>query len=545
MQLDKNTIMQIFGSLMKKPSFLSETDKYLLTPNDFSTSFEKYIFSSIYNLYTNGTQRINVVDIDNYLSAYPGIYERFINENGIEYLNDSEEISQESNFNYYYNKLKKFNAVRDLKKQGFDISNIYPDDISDDDYQKKMEKYDSMSVQEIFLAVKNPLLLLESKYNIGSDIETTKAAKGVKDLINQFKTTPDIGINVQGDIFNTVVRGARKGKFYIRSGGTGTGKTRSMVGDACYLAYPIRYNTKKNIWENLGSCEKVLFIATEQEKDEIESLILAYLSGVNEEIIITGDYSEDEEDRINKASEIMSIYEDNFFITEIADPNISSIKSLITRDFLEKDIQYIFYDYIFSSPSLLNEFRDLKIREDVVLMMFSTALKELAKDLNIFIMTATQLSGDYEEKKGIRNQSFLRGAKSIADKADVGAISLKVSEKDLNMLSEITSRYGLKPNQVTDIYKVRRGRYNDIRIWSNVDLGTCRKIDLFVTDSSFNEVENFKTIKFIFDDENIAKYDKVLNLLNFGEVIEEPVIAFSNTIEEKNEEESSDWDDFD
>lgn len=544
MQLDKNTIMQIFGSLMKKPSFLSETDKYLLTPNDFSTSFEKYIFSSIYNLYTNGTQRINVVDIDNYLSAYPGIYERFINENGIEYLNDSEEISQESNFNYYYNKLKKFNAVRDLKKQGFDISNIYPDDISDDDYQKKMEKYDSMSVQEIFLAVKNPLLLLESKYNIGSDIETTKAAKGVKDLINQFKTTPDIGINVQGDIFNTVVRGARKGKFYIRSGGTGTGKTRSMVGDACYLAYPIRYNTKKNIWENLGSCEKVLFIATEQEKDEIESLILAYLSGVNEEIIITGDYSEDEEDRINKASEIMSIYEDNFFITEIADPNISSIKSLITRDFLEKDIQYIFYDYIFSSPSLLNEFRDLKIREDVVLMMFSTALKELAKDLNIFIMTATQLSGDYEEKKGIRNQSFLRGAKSIADKADVGAISLKVSEKDLNMLSEITSRYGLKPNQVTDIYKVRRGRYNDIRIWSNVDLGTCRKIDLFVTDSSFNEVENFKTIKFIFDDENIAKYDKVLNLLNFGEVIEEPVISFSNTIEEKNEE-SSDWDDFD
>ena len=240
----------------------------------------------------------------------------------------------------------------------------------------------------------------------------------------------------------------------------------------------------------------------------------------------------------------MSIYEDNFFITEIADPNISSIKSLITRDFLEKDIQYIFYDYIFSSPSLLNEFRDLKIREDVVLMMFSTALKELAKDLNIFIMTATQLSGDYEEKKGIRNQSFLRGAKSIADKADVGAISLKVSEKDLNMLSEITSRYGLKPNQVTDIYKVRRGRYNDIRIWSNVDLGTCRKIDLFVTDSSFNEVENFKTIKFIFDDENIAKYDKVLNLLNFGEVIEEPIIAFSNTIEGKNEE-SSDWDDFD
>ena len=34
----------------------------------------------------------------------------------------------------------------------------------------------------------------------------------------------------------------------------------------------------------------------------------------------------------------------------------------------------------FSSPGLLGEFRDLKIREDVVLNMMSTALKDIAAD---------------------------------------------------------------------------------------------------------------------------------------------------------------------
>ena len=30
------------------------------------------------------------------------------------------------------------------------------------------------------------------------------------------------------------------------------------------------------------------------------------------------------------------------------------------------NIEYVFYDYIFSSPGLLGEYRDLKVREDIV-----------------------------------------------------------------------------------------------------------------------------------------------------------------------------------
>ena len=520
MNLDKNTILQIFGSLMKNPLLLAEVDKYSLTPQDFSTNFEKYIFAAINNLYQNGAERISVVDIDNYLVSHEAVYGVFTENNGIEYLNDAEDLATLENFNYYYNKLKKYNAIRDLKLMGFNTNKIYPENILDEDREAKLDAFEKMSVQDIFNSVKADVAKAESKYAKKSNTQTVKANDGIRDLIKKLKTTPEIGVNCQGEIFNTVVRGARHGKFYIRSGGTGTGKTRSMVGDACYIAYPIRYNSKTEQWENTGSCEKILYIGTEQKPEEIQTMIIAYLTDINEEKILYGNFNEKEEEILDKAMKLMDIYEDNFIISQIPDPSINEVKTHIRKHCLIEGIENVFYDYIFSSPSLLSEFRDLKVREDVVLMMLSTTLKDLAAELDVFIMSATQVNGELEDKKGIKNQTCLRGAKSIADKVDVGCITMKVTQDELTTLDVLIKKRGIKPNQVTDIYKVRRGRYNDVRIWSYMDLGTCRKQDLFITDANFKEIDGFQTIKILFDEDRIGEYDSILKLLNTGEVTE-------------------------
>ena len=42
--VDRSTVLQIFGSLMKHPQYLSESDKYNLTPNDFYYKLDTYIF---------------------------------------------------------------------------------------------------------------------------------------------------------------------------------------------------------------------------------------------------------------------------------------------------------------------------------------------------------------------------------------------------------------------------------------------------------------------------------------------------------------------
>ena len=50
MIVDKSCIQQVLGGLIKKPSILTETEKYNLTVQDFSSTFEKTIFAAINNL---------------------------------------------------------------------------------------------------------------------------------------------------------------------------------------------------------------------------------------------------------------------------------------------------------------------------------------------------------------------------------------------------------------------------------------------------------------------------------------------------------------
>lgn len=491
MENNKQIILQVFGCLMKDPLLLSDINNYHFDPSDFNSSFEKQIFGAIYNIYVGGATRINPVDIDVYLQTHEALYPTFLKNNGLEFLQDAEALSEESNFNYYYTTMKKYNAIRDLKREGFDISSIYPEDNLADNAEDLLQKFDRYRLEDIFDIIRENFTRIESKYGAGTNTTQISAIDGISSLLEQLKESPEIGASCQGTYFNTAVRGARRGKYYLRSAGTGVGKTRSMVGDACHIAYPIRYHTTHHAWEVEGNCQKILYISTEQEVEEIQTLILAYLTGINEEKILYGRYSQEEYEIIQQALSVMENYKDNFIIAQLPDPNVALVKGLIRKNCILYDTEYVFYDYIFSSPNLLSEFKDFHIREDVILCLLSTALKDLAVELNVFLMSSTQLSGDIDQKKGIKDQTCLRGAKSIADKVDVGCIITIVTEEEKNILSKLSADKGIMPNQVTDIYKLRRGRFNRIRIWSIADLGTCRKKDLFITDANFKTIEGF------------------------------------------------------
>ena len=513
--IDKETILQVLCGLMQNPTYLSQTDKYLLNLTDFSTVFEKYIFSAIYNLYQDGAKRITVVDIDNYFNSHPAAKAVFEKENGIEYLQDALDFSEPDNFPFYYKRLKKFNCLRDLKKDGIDISRFYCEDLTNPKAKEINERFEKLDVSDIFSLVRNKLTKLETDYSVGDASETNAANKNIRELVEQLKQKPEIGARLQGDIFNTICRGARETKFYIRSASSGTGKTRAAIGDACKLSYPIRFNTLKWEWEYNGASEKTLFIATEQELEEIQTLVLAYITGFNEEKILYGKYNEEELRVVEQALYLMDVYKDNLLIVRLSNPSVEQIKGVVRQNWLLYGIKNVFYDYIFSSPSLLNEFRDLKIREDVALNLLSTALKDLAVEMKLFIMSSTQTNAKSEDNdKGIKNESVIRGSRSIIDKCDIGCVISRVSKDEEELLSSAIEKIGVIPNQVLDVYKVRRGRYTNVRIWSQVDLGTCRKEDLFITDEKYNLIEGFKVIDFLFDEKDSPEILKLIKDLN-------------------------------
>ena len=497
---------------MKKPSLLSEKDKYNLQPSDFESRFERYIFIAILNSYTNGAQSLSEIDIDNYLMEHKDQYLLFQQNNGISYLQDALDMSTPENFEYYYNRIKKFNCLKDLKKSGFDISEFYEENELNPRQFEINQRFETLKPKDIFDSLKRRIYKVEGEYVEGDASVTTDVSVGIDELLEKLKNSPDAGARFQGKYFNTVTRGARKGKYYIVSFPSGGGKTRLLLGEACYLAFPMRYSWETMEWKITGNAEKTLFIATEQAKEEIQTMVVAYLTGINEDVILYGHFTKEQQTIIDQAKEVIKKYKNNLMIVQIPMPSVEIVKSVIRQNCIVNDTKNVFFDYIFSNPALLNEFRDLRIREDVALLMLSTALKDLAVEQDVFMMSATQLNSSQDtNEKGIKNQNSIRGSKSIVDKADIAMIGGLVPDDQRDQIAPYVAKYGM-PTQVYDIYKVRRGKWTNLKIWSNVDLGTCRRSDVFVTDSNIKEIE-VPIMEVNFDD-NYGQYDEFVHHLN-------------------------------
>lgn len=137
----------------------------------------------------------------------------------------------------------------------------------------------------------------------------------------------------------------------------------------------------------------------------------------------------------------------------------------------------------------------VKLREDNVLFMLSTRLKDICNQHGVFILSSTQLNGSYTESD-TPDQNLLRGAKAIADKIDYGSILLPVKQQDLEAIQPILAANPNfdKPNLKISVYKNRRGRYKGIYLWCSANLGTCRVNPMFATtyDNELVEINDVK-----------------------------------------------------
>ena len=476
---------------MKHPQYLSESDKYQLSLDDFYYRFDKYIFAAIDNLYRGGAQRIQPIDIENYLQTNAAAATIFRQNNGIEYLQDAEYLSEERNFEFYYTRLKKVNLLTILEKNGINITEFYIEDLTNPKALEVNNKFEELSIDDILESIKKKLLKIEHSFIQNEVTQTENAFYNIEEIINNAEQGADIGVPVQGEILNEVMAGARLGTLIIRSAGSGTGKTRQAVGDACFIAYPFQYDSIKEEWVQKGSGKKVLFIATEQTITEIQKMILAYLTGFNESKFRYGNFTNKEKTIIKQALWVMEQYQNNFFIVQMPAPRIDLVKNLVREQVLLHDIEYVFFDYIFICPSLLSEFKGVALRNDEILLMFSTALKELAVELNVCMFTSTQVNANADSNANIRNESSIAGSRAVINKADIGMVMARPTKEEIDFFSGLGNGLAI-PNIVTDIYKVRSGEWTQVRIWSLVDLGNLKKVDLYMTDARLEIINDYE-----------------------------------------------------
>lgn len=461
-------------------------DEYHFEPEDFKDAFSSIIYGAINNLYSEGVRIIDKIAVDNYLSNYPQQYAIFNQHNGMQYVEDCRALAEKANFTYYHQKLKKLAYLRFASKNGLDIRPLYDYTLTAEELEKEQKKFDAMSIEDLISRVESKFVLeARNKYSISVTQKEYVISNGMLELIQELQETPDYGIPLLSPFLNTIYRGARFGTVYLLSAPSGAGKTRDGVMNMVYFAIPWQYNCSIDRWECHGISNPSLIISTELELKEIQTMVLAQVSGVSEDKILAGTYERNEEIRVMQALEYINSAP--LYVIVLEDFSREQVFNIIRKYHREYGVDYVFFDYIQMSFSLMNEMvknaQGVRIREDQILYQFVSSLKALARQLNIFILAATQLSGTYHE--GYKDETILRGAKAMADKVDCGEILMIPTAGELKAVEDVRPRkIGMRtPNRIKHVYKCRGGKYTKLKIFCYMDLGKMTCEDLFVTDS--------------------------------------------------------------
>lgn len=487
---DKRAYLNVLGCLLQDPCLIDDIDRPL-DRSDFDTEdFYELLFVSIYNLHIQGCETIDEFSVDSYLSNYKEQYNIFQSNKGLEYVVNAKEMARMENYDYNYHRVRKYSLLRYYEKLGWDTRFLYDSTITET-HKAELEqiKFDNYTEKQIVEIVEAEFVITPNMKFCTNMLSTdVQVMSGMMELIDSYKEMPDIGLPLCNDGLNTISRGARKGCLFMRSAPSGGGKSRMLAGDACKFSVPYFYDVINEEWVYTGISEPTLYITTEMEIGEIQSLVNATVSKVDEDHIINGTYKPEEYERVKQATEY--IQSSPLYIVHIPDFSIDDIKNIVKKYHREFGVENIVFDYIHTSLRLMSEVNSksrMGLKEHQLLLVFATELKALAQQLDIFIFTASQLNREAVNAQ-YKDQTLLAGATALANKLDVGIISIRPNKAEFKKIEPILHKMigKPKPDMCHWIYKVRRGKLTKIIVWSKSHFGTMTEQALFVTDYDFN-----------------------------------------------------------
>lgn len=507
----QSAIANILGSICKKPELLVDNN-VRLEKDDFVLKFHQVVFAAINNIVANvGTEKpISAFGVDTYLRNFEGHYQVWKENRGLDYLQACIDNADLNTFNLNYQTVKKMSLLRLYKSKGFSLEGIYDYTTTDPNkLAKQQEQLAKMSLDDIVSYFDNLSQNIKDKVRTWQNGSNSfQAGEGLENFLQSIQANPHYGLGFNDGYLNTLTGGMQLGKFFLRSMATGRGKTRLGIMDLLKAsAYEI-YDVHTNKWYQNPAPQPSLFISTELEQEEIDLILLSAVTKIKPDIIRSGSYSAEEKERLNRG--IQALKNSPLYFVELPEFSIADVTNIIDNYILNHDCQYVVFDYIQMCSKLARTtreaFGDVNLRDDQILLELATALKNIANRRHIYIMSATQLNGGHssDDYYVSKTEGALRGAKSIADKIDVGMIVENVTSKDLKNLSELiedleVNPSHLEPNLATFIYKNRLGDKGVI-IWSRTDLSTLTTKPLFVTDYGYQRLD-IPLTRIVLDDE--------------------------------------------
>lgn len=432
-----------------------------------------------------GVLEINGVDIGEFMKPYEAQLDCLEENQYLEFVDLAKELGTPDNFEYYYKIVRKFSLLRACKKQGFDISGLYDEEDG---------KISAISLEDITNYFEGKLTALSKKYNTTKRLLEYKAGDNFLYNKEKFKEAPMVGNSFQSPYFNSIFRGIYG--LVLRSGNAGSGKTTMSVGDLCKCSAKEYWDAEQECWKENKSCiGPGLFINSEMSLEtELDPIFISWISNVPRSHIIDGKYLEGEEERVDRAAEILKASE--IYLVDDPDFTIHSLTSTIGDYALNHGVKTVCFDYVSNNVFLQAEISSkskVAQREDMILLALTDALKQVSRKYDVQILSGTQLNSRDRDLNYV-DESLLMGGKGQIRKCDSCMIMLPPTKRELELTEMFGQRSGfgnkLKPNFVSHIVKGRASKYPKyIKVFQYVDLGTGRSYDLYCTNRN-NELIN-------------------------------------------------------
>ena len=327
----------LFGCYCLNPRYVLD-EKYSTNENDYPENFHKMIWGAIVNIAKKGNvKKITPIDIENEISQFNTAISLWKNNDGWGYIESAIDMSSDKTMNIgkYYDDVRKYSIVRNAAESlKMDISFLY-----DENDDEKLEAFNRLTSMDVLNAINNKFMDFKSMWkNRFSDNYSFKVGDGITNRLNEHKEQQNVyGYPFQSRYLTTVYRGMRPKKYILRSSVSGGGKTRNSLADGCNMVSDRIYDWNKKEWISTGDSQPVLFISTELEKEEIQDIILAHVSGIEQERIeIWDDITPEEEKILNESAKYIETYE--YYVEYMPDFTIDLISETIEKYILNYKI---------------------------------------------------------------------------------------------------------------------------------------------------------------------------------------------------------------
>lgn len=491
--------MLLLGCFANKPNLIL-SNKYRIGENDFrckgcdESKFHHILYRTMYNLVASGAEEIDNVVVDTFLRNYPEQYNLCNQYDFMSFIPEIKQIASEKNIAVHYDVVRKFAMLREYKAVGFDITELY-DEAKDEVSQRN--KLNSISLRDIDKHFEQKRLNIKQNYISTENVEHYKAGSDFEHTKEVFKETPRLGLSFQSPYLNDIYRGIMG--LTLRSGASGSGKTVTSIGDACMSGIKYYYDLEKKKYRtNKSYIGNVLFINTEMDlREELDVMFIAWISGVSRNKIMDGLYIHDEEERVDKARQILE--QSGIYVVDDPEFTAKNLEEIIEDYIINKNVKLVVFDYVQNQGYVANELAQesgIPMREDMVLLTLTDRLKQMSRKHNIPILTGTQLNGR-ELEMPYPTEACLAGGKSQVRKADCSMIITPLSEKQMSEIEPYIAMYPdlPKPNMITHNIKGRASRFPKyIRVYQYVDLGTGRVQDLYATTKALEPLESIEKL---------------------------------------------------